>query len=100
MDNVLKFTFSVPTLNSERYLESCLQSIINQAYPREAIISDGGYSDDSIRIAKKYTNLLFENKKKLGEYGTQIAAEKASGDLFVVFAADNGLVRNDWLKRV
>ena len=103
MDKVLKFTFSVPTLNSERYLESCLESIINQEYPREAIeiiISDAGSKDNTINIAKKYTNLLFENKKKLGEYGTQIAVEKASGDLFVVFAADNGLVGSDWLKRV
>ena len=99
----MKFTFSVPTLNTEKYLEACLESISSQDYPKEKIeiiIADAGSLDQTLAIAKRYTNLIFENKLKLGEYGTKIAIEKASGDLFVVFAADNGLVARDWLKKV
>jgi glycosyltransferase involved in cell wall biosynthesis len=99
----LKFTFSVPTLNSARHLERCLETIVSQDYPRdliEIIIADAGSTDETLAIAKKYTHLIFENKLKLGEYGTQLAASKATGDLFVVFAADNGLAGRDWLKKV
>jgi len=99
----MKFTFSIPTLNSEKYLEACLESISSQDYPKEnieIIIADAGSLDRTLSIAKRYTDSIFENKLKLGEYGTRIAAEKASGDLFVVFAADNGLVGKDWLKKV
>lgn len=103
MDKTLTFTFSIPTYNSAKYLEGCLASIAQQDYPKNAveiIITDAGSHDATLSIAKKYTNLIFENKLKLGEYGTQIAAQKAKGDLFVVFAADNRLVGNDWLKKV
>jgi glycosyltransferase involved in cell wall biosynthesis len=99
----LKFTFSVPTLNSARHLERCLETIVSQDYPRdlvEIIIADAGSTDETLAIAKKYTHLIFENKLKLGEFGTQLAASKATGDLFVVFAADNGLAGRDWLKKV
>jgi glycosyltransferase involved in cell wall biosynthesis len=99
MAGLLKFSFSIPTLNSA----SRLESIAGQDYPRELIeiiVSDAGSRDGTLAIARKYTDLIFENKLKLGEYGTQLAAKHATGELFVVFAADNGLVGNDWLKKV
>jgi len=104
MSEFLKFTFSVPTYNSARLLERCLESITSQDYPKEyieIIIADAGSKDNTLGIARKYTNLIFDNSKlKIAEYGTQLAADKASGDLFVVFAADVGLVGKDWLKKV
>lgn len=103
MAEYLKFTISVPTLNSAKHLERCLTSIANQDYPKELVeivIADAGSTDQTLAIARKYTDLIFDNKLKLGEYGTQLAAKNATGDLFVVFAADNGLVGNDWLKKV
>lgn len=103
MKRSLKFSFSIPTLNSEKYLEYCLESIMGQDYPKdniEIIIADAGSVDRTLSIAAKYTSLIFDNKLKLGEYGTKIAVENATGDLFVVFAADNGLVGKDWLRRV
>jgi glycosyltransferase involved in cell wall biosynthesis len=104
MSEFLKFTFSIPTLNSAKNLERCLETIVSQDYPQdliEIIIADAGSKDETLAIAKKYTDLIFDNKeKKIAEYGTQIAASKATGDLFVVFAADVGLVGKDWLKKV
>ena len=103
MSEFLKFTFSIPTLNSAKSLDRCFESIATQDYPQdliEIIIADAGSTDETLTIAKKYTDLVFENKLKLGEYGTQLAASKATGDLFVVFAADNGLAGKDWLKEV
>jgi len=98
-----KFSISLPVFNSAKYLESCLESIFSQDYPKELIevlVVDGGSSDNTLEIARRYNTKIFDNPKRLGEYGMQIAVSRASGDLLILFAADNGLVGKDWLKDV
>lgn len=99
----LSFSVSLPVLNAARYLEACLESIRNQDYPQELVevlVVDAGSCDNTRDIAKKYGAKIFDNPKVLGEYGMQIAVRHAVGDLLILFAADNGLVGNDWLKKV
>ena len=99
---MLKFTFSIPTLNAARYLPSCLRSIRSQDYPQdlvEIILPDGGSTDETIHIANQFDALVFKNERKLADYGAKITAKKGSGDLFVVFAADNELCTNSWLQK-
>ena len=44
----------VPVYNTEKYLEKCLESIINQTYKNlEIIIVDDGSTDNCPRICKK-----------------------------------------------
>lgn len=44
-----------PTYNSEKYLEECIQSIMQQEYTEyEHIIIDGGSTDKTLDIIKKY----------------------------------------------
>ena len=46
-------------LNGEKYLESTIQSIVGQSYENmEYIIVDGGSSDKTINIIKKYENKI------------------------------------------
>jgi glycosyltransferase involved in cell wall biosynthesis len=50
-------TFSIITVtyNASQWLERTIQSIINQSYPRiEYIIIDGGSTDETVDIIKKY----------------------------------------------
>ncbi len=99
----LKFSISIPVLNAEKYLEPCLATIYSQDYPAELIevlIVDAGSTDATLDIAKKYKTKIFVNPRGLGEYGMQIAVRNATGELLIMFAADNGLVGNDWLKKV
>lgn len=98
-----KFSISLPVFNSAGYLEECLKTIYGQDYPEELIevlTVDGGSTDGTLDIARKYNARIFDNPRKLGEYGMQIAARNATGDLLIMFAADNGLAGNDWLKKV
>ncbi len=103
MEELPKFTISIPVYNSSRYLAGCLKSINEQDYPKdriEVIAADGGSSDNTMDIAKDFGTKVYDNPDQLGDYGAKIVAQHATGDLLIVFAADNELVGNNWLRRV
>ena len=53
-----KVSIIVPVYNCERYLERCINSLINQTLNDiEIIIVDDGSTDSSLRIAEKYSQL-------------------------------------------
>jgi glycosyltransferase involved in cell wall biosynthesis len=55
----------IPTWNSSRTLDLCLRSVISQTYKEiEILIVDGGSSDDTLKIARKYKiNVIISNKR-------------------------------------
>lgn len=49
--------------NEELYLERCLQSVVSQSYSDfEVLLIDDGSTDDSLVVAKKFSNLLLNAK--------------------------------------
>jgi glycosyltransferase involved in cell wall biosynthesis len=57
--NDLKFSIIVPSYNQGQFIESTLLSIIDQAYSNiEIIVIDGGSTDQTTAILKKYSEAL------------------------------------------
>ena len=62
----------LPTYNEERYIKACIESLINQSYPRdhmEWIIVDGNSTDKTQEIVKEYREsypikLIINDKRK------------------------------------
>lgn len=62
-DHILPLvTYIVPSFNHEAYVEECLNSILNDDYPKkELLIVDDGSVDNSIEIIRKWIN-IYSNK--------------------------------------
>ena len=94
----------IPTYNAEKYLAQCLQSIIEQDYPKdklEIIIVDGGSTDRTIEIAKKFENIkILYNPLRTGEAGKALGAKIAKNEIIAFIDSDNILDRKDWFKRM
>ena len=51
----LKFSVLIPVYNTEKYLEECLQSVLNQTYQDfEIILVNDGSTDNSVAICDKF----------------------------------------------
>lgn len=56
MKDLPRITLITPSFNQAQYLEACIDSILSQNYPNlEYLIIDGGSTDSSVDIIKKYS---------------------------------------------
>lgn len=91
----MKFSIVIPTLNEEILLPKLLSQIsqlVNEnKYEIEVIISDGGSSDSTLEIGKKYTNKIITNKQNHQEnisIGRNKGASLCTGDILIFINAD------------
>jgi len=78
----------VPTKNSEKFLEKCLNSIKNQTYKNiELIVVDNNSIDNTKEIAKKYTDKVYNlgpERSTQRNYGVQ----QAKGEYILIIDSD------------
>ncbi len=81
-----KLSVTIITLNEQRYLSGCLESIQNLA--DEIVVVDSGSTDKTVDVAKSFNAKIFY--RKFDNYANQknYAASKASGDWILSIDAD------------
>ena len=91
-------------LNNEKYLEQTIQSVVNQTYKKiEYIIIDGGSTDKSLEIIKKYESQItyWKSEPDKGIYDAMNKGTKiARGDYVFYLNAGDYLYSEDAIEKV
>ncbi|MEW6295030.1 MAG: glycosyltransferase [Candidatus Diapherotrites archaeon] len=95
-----KVSIIVPVLNEEKTLEKCLKSVKGNSYKdKELVVIDNGSTDGSQKIAMKYADKFFIEKRKGIVFAKNLGIKKASGD-FIAFTDADCVASKDWLKEL
>jgi peptidoglycan/xylan/chitin deacetylase (PgdA/CDA1 family) len=92
----------IPTLNEERFIGKCVDSLKNQDYEGEyeIVVADNGSTDATVDIARSYgAKIVFCTEKKSVFYARSAGAEAACGDIIAQADADTVYPR-DWLAKI
>jgi len=90
-----KISIVTPSFNQGQYIEETIQSVLDQNYPNlEYIIMDGGSTDNSVEIIKKYEKQLtyWESQKDRGQaHAINKGLALCTGDIFNWLNSDDYL---------
>jgi len=93
-----KISIVIPSFNQGKYLEETLLSVIGQNYPNlQLIIIDGGSTDNSLSIIKRYQHQIdywISEKDKGQSHAINKGLEKADGELTSFLNSDDLLMPN------
>ena len=91
VESMIKVTVITPCYNEEKYIGMCLDSIINQNYPKdelEVLVIDGKSTDRTREIVNKYIKKypfikLLDNPGRIQTFATNIGLKTADGDIII-----------------
>lgn len=79
----------IPTLNEEKYLKRCLESLKNQTFKDfEIIVSDGGSKDSTQKIARQYHARVISHPNSTITLARQLGTMEGKGSIIVGADAD------------
>jgi glycosyltransferase involved in cell wall biosynthesis len=88
-----KISIVTPSFNQGQFLEECIDSVLSQNYPNlEYVIMDGGSTDNSVEIIKKYEKHLvyWQNRPDNGQYfAIQEGFRKTNGEIMSWINSDD-----------
>lgn len=97
-----KISIVTPSFNQGKFLEETILSVIGQGYPNlEFIIIDGGSTDDSIDVIKKYEQHLvyWVSEKDRGQsHAINKGIERATGEIISTIPSDDLLLPEALIK--
>jgi len=88
----LKISVIIPALNEESHIEKTLQSVTKQDGDYEFSVVDGGSSDNTVTIAKRYTTVINSQRGRAIQMNT--GARLCKGDILLFLHADTVLPDN------
>ena len=80
----MKLSIVTPSFNQARFLEACIDSVLNQNYPNlEYLVMDGGSSDLSVEILRTYGNSIIWVSEPDGGQAAAVnkGIERATGEI-------------------
>jgi glycosyltransferase involved in cell wall biosynthesis len=93
--NLPRITVVTPSYNQGRYLDQTIRSVLDQGYPNlEYIICDGGSTDDSVDVIKRYESRLawWSSAKDKGQTDAlNKGFSRATGELYTYINSDDTL---------
>jgi len=78
----------IPTLQEENYIEKILSNLQKVMTLIEVIVVDGGSSDKTVEIARRFTNKVYSIRKRGISTGRNYGAKHATGDILVFLDTD------------
>lgn len=85
----------IPTYNSAKFLELCLESIRRQTWKKvEIVVVDDGSTDGTLEIAEKYECIIVSNPKKGRTEAKNEGIRHSAGEYFFFIDSDMELSYN------
>jgi glycosyltransferase involved in cell wall biosynthesis len=104
MNKLPSLSILIINKNGGTKLKHCLLEISRQDYPKdliEILVADGGSTDKSAEIAKKYGARFFDGGYPENQEARRfVAVKEAKNEIIVWLDTDNYLPSNHWLKRM
>ena len=99
------FTFIVPVYNVEKYIERCINSLVNQSFCNfEIILVDDGSTDSSSKICDTYASMdqriKVIHKKNGGLSDARNVGVKAAVGEYIIFVDSDDYIKRNTCERV
>lgn len=97
----MKITVAIPVYNEEKYIEECLNSIVNNTrVPDEIIVADGLSEDRTKERVSRFPQVkLLTNTKRTAASGRNLAISEASGDI-IIFTDGDCCADSKWIENI
>ena len=101
---MLKISIITVCYNSERFIKTAIESVLNQTYKNiEYIVIDGNSKDNTVQIVKSYGDKISKvvNEPDMGIYDAMNKGLKlASGDYLGILNSDDFYINNTVIEQI
>ena len=100
-DNIIKVSIIVPVFNSQKFLNKCYESLLNQTYKNiEIIFVDDGSTDNSLNMLKKIddSRVKIISRENKGQLQSRIDGLKISTGDYVMFVDSDDWISENMLE--
>lgn len=78
----------IPTYQEEKYIAKTLSKLVNTKPTIEIVIVDGGSQDDTVNIAKQFTQKVYQIQERGISRAKNHGAKQADGDILLFLDSD------------
>ena len=105
-NNIFFISIIIPCRNEEKFINKCLDSILNQDYPKEkleVLVVDGMSADKTREIVQDYSQKfpfikLLDNPDEVTPKGMNIGVKNSKGEIIVLPVNAHSVLDRDFLK--